>query len=46
VPNVADCRRIKQCPQRLKRGDIRLRERLNPHQRASRPIEHPNMQFQ
>jgi hypothetical protein len=29
VPNVADRRRIKQCPQRLKRGDIRLRERLN-----------------
>ena len=43
---AADRRRIEQCPQRLKRGDIRLRKRLNPHRRANRPIEHPNRQFQ
>jgi hypothetical protein len=37
---------MEQCPQRLKRGDIRLRERRNPHRRASRLIEHPNRQLQ
>jgi hypothetical protein len=45
-PRRADLRRIEQCPQRLKRGDIHLREPLNPHRRARRPIEHPNRQFQ
>ena len=45
-PHAADRRRIEQCPQRLKRGDIRLRERLDPHRRASRRIEHPKRQFQ